>query len=650
DLKHARGVDDNWAAQNDWREWELISGKTGYLDSMITNGSAATGTKTFSSSFINGQTFGFELLKQAGIPYTMILGNHDYDNFYMAQGTGRTATYYNYYFSSASYNEKFATNVVAKYNRNHSDFAQNNDTMMNVIYEIDATPKGSSTPVKYLVVALEFGPTNDMIAWANEIVSQPKYSGHRVIVNTHAMMYSDGEFMSDNSSWRPCDYGYSKDANVLEVNNGIDVYNKLIKGNDNMFMSSGGHISQETFMNRTDFGTFSNQVYSMLIDWQDTFNNRGDSLLLVAKVNENTKKITFKVYNPVLDEFYCVENQNMEWDFSDSLAREVKKDSDINYSKNNAKVGEKVEFTLNAQAGYVYAMPKVVDSFGNSVTVTKEGGNYYFTMPTSKVSISVDEIDVSTISFPTSIEIDFGSSVDVSSYLNNAYTYTYSINGTSITNSGSIITAVSKGTSTLTVSIDGYGEVATCEFTTNEIVLDVPSSVTLEYDGTYDIKQYLPNTYTYTYSVQGESVSVSQGVISAISTGVSTLTISINGYGEVATCTITVKEQPIPPASSSSSSSSISSSSSSSEPSSQETISSSSKEQSSSSKIESSSSQSVAISSSSAITSGGNQGGQGSATAEPSRGGCMANFGGGYTLILILVAVVACVVIFKKKA
>ena len=33
-------------------------------------------------------------------------------------------------------------------------------------------------------------------------------------------------------------------------------------------------------------GIYNNEIYSMLIDWQDSFNSRGDSILLVAKVNE----------------------------------------------------------------------------------------------------------------------------------------------------------------------------------------------------------------------------------------------------------------------------------------------------------------------------------------------------------------------------
>lgn len=48
----------------------------------------------FDSSFINGQDYGFGLLRANGIPYSTILGNHDYDDFNMGTGTGRNADYY----------------------------------------------------------------------------------------------------------------------------------------------------------------------------------------------------------------------------------------------------------------------------------------------------------------------------------------------------------------------------------------------------------------------------------------------------------------------------------------------------------------------------------------------------------------------------
>ncbi|MBO5304646.1 MAG: hypothetical protein J6A99_03100, partial [Clostridia bacterium] len=318
DLKQSRGVVNDWSWgpewQNDWREWQLISGYTSINPSFQT-GATMPPNVGFDSSFIGGQDYGFGLLRANGIPYSAILGNHDYDDFNMGTGTGRNADYYNYYFSSSMYDNAFPGVVVARYNNNTTEFAKNNNTMMNVIYEIDATPKGSSTPVKYLIVALEYGPDDDMLAWANEVVSQPKYASHRIILNTHALMYSDGEFMGENSYCNPNSYGWYNTAGVIGANNGQQIYDKVISQHANSFMSVGGHISEESLKTRTDVTSFGNTVYSMLVDLQAVYDGGGDSVFVVAKINENTKKITFRVYNPVTNKFYNVENE-IEYDFS----------------------------------------------------------------------------------------------------------------------------------------------------------------------------------------------------------------------------------------------------------------------------------------------------------------------------------------------
>ena len=320
DLKHARGVSDNWGTQNDWREWQLISGNPTVNSNFNTN-TSGTGSTISSfdtmSGFDYSTPFGFEILKQAGIPYSIILGNHDYDAFYMPSGTGRTANYYNYYFSNDSYNEKFADNVVARYDSSN---------MMNVIYEFTSTTNNGKS-VKYLVVALEFGPSDAMVQWANDFVSQEQYKNHRIIWNSHYLVYSDGTYATEDSGWNPDTYGYSQDYGI-DTNRGGELFNEMISLHQNSFMAAGGHISIESVMKRVDKGVNGNEIFGMLFDMQDSFNNRGDSFILVAKVNEKSKKITFRLYNPVLNKFYGVENE-FEYDFSNFKEGETQGQSEF---------------------------------------------------------------------------------------------------------------------------------------------------------------------------------------------------------------------------------------------------------------------------------------------------------------------------------
>jgi len=340
DVKQSRGVSNDWdwdgannesvlydgkyysvgdLYENDWREWQLMSGYTSINEDFQTKGATATNMAPnigFTSEFVNGQSYGFGLLRDAGIPYSVILGNHDYNNFSMDIGSGRHADYYNYYFSSQMYDEAFPGTVVSRYSNNTPEFAKNNDTMMNVIYEMDATPKGSSTPIKYLVVSFEFGPDDDMLAWANEVVSRPEFSSHRVITTTHAMNYLDGEYMAEESAFcNPVEYGWVNSEGILGANNGKQIFDKFVTKHGNSFFTTGGHVAHESLADRTDVGDYGNTIYSLLVDFQCMYSSTGDSLIVVAKVNESTKKITFKTYNPVTNKFYNLENE-IEYDFS----------------------------------------------------------------------------------------------------------------------------------------------------------------------------------------------------------------------------------------------------------------------------------------------------------------------------------------------
>src|SRR5690606_17794467 len=46
-----------------------------------------------------------------------------------------------------------------------------------------------SAGVDWMVLSLEFGPRNEVLDWANELIS--RHPKHLVILNTHAYMYAD---------------------------------------------------------------------------------------------------------------------------------------------------------------------------------------------------------------------------------------------------------------------------------------------------------------------------------------------------------------------------------------------------------------------------------------------------------------------------
>ena len=59
--------------------------------------------------------------------------------------------------------------------------------------------------IKWLILCLEFGPRNNVLDWAGEVVK--KHPHHKVIINTNAYMYSDDTRMVEGDRWLPQKYG-----------------------------------------------------------------------------------------------------------------------------------------------------------------------------------------------------------------------------------------------------------------------------------------------------------------------------------------------------------------------------------------------------------------------------------------------------------
>ena len=108
---------------------------------------------------------------------------------------------------------------------------------------------------KFLIVSLEVGPTDRMLAWADGVIG--KHPEHRAIVITHS--YMDGHDVRD----RPGGYGYLPPG---EANTGEDIWQKLIRKHESVFLVLNGHLSNKQghrglLASRGDHG---NTVYQLL--------------------------------------------------------------------------------------------------------------------------------------------------------------------------------------------------------------------------------------------------------------------------------------------------------------------------------------------------------------------------------------------------
>jgi len=152
-------------------------------------------------------------------PYILVTGNHDYG----FQSAENRDTRFNEYFP-ATRNPAWK-GVLVECGPNHAG----QKTLENAAYAF-TTPQGR----KLLVLALEFAPSDAVLAWAKELAARPAYSRHLVILITHSYMksLSSGNTLTANEKYK-----------VPDTNYGQAIWEKLVYPADNIRLVLCGHIA-----------------------------------------------------------------------------------------------------------------------------------------------------------------------------------------------------------------------------------------------------------------------------------------------------------------------------------------------------------------------------------------------------------------------
>ena len=180
------------------------------------------------------------------IPYSVVRGNHD------------ESKYFNKYFATEEYISQFGGHFMVE------------GDVRNSYKEIII---GST---KYLLLTLDFGASDEILDWANDVVLA--HPDHRVIVTTHAYHGFDGghlnydNVMSSGNITSASDVDTSVGDNVGRgYNNGQAMWEKFVSLHPNIFLVMSGHTPlEDVFVYKTE-GVHGNVVNQMLIDpqWMD---------------------------------------------------------------------------------------------------------------------------------------------------------------------------------------------------------------------------------------------------------------------------------------------------------------------------------------------------------------------------------------------
>jgi len=160
--------------------------------------------------------------------------------------------------------------------------------------------------IDWLILCLEFGPRNKVLDWAAEVIeNHPK---HKVIINTHAYMYSDGTRMNIGSdhAWVPQRYGVGQYTGEDAPNDGEMMWEKLVGQHPNILMVVSGHVLHSGAARLVSEGVHGNKVYQMLANYQGGVEGSeigGNGFLRIVTIDPEQKKISVKSYSPYIDQY-----------------------------------------------------------------------------------------------------------------------------------------------------------------------------------------------------------------------------------------------------------------------------------------------------------------------------------------------------------
>ena len=158
--------------------------------------------------------------------------------------------------------------------------------------------------VKWLVLSLEFGPRDSVLAWAGAVIDA--HPRHKVIINTHAYLYSDDTHMGPGDKWLPESYGIGKDKPSGSVNNGEQMWDKLIGLYSNIVFVFSGHVLNDGTGCLVSEGVHGNRVCQMMANYQTgTVGsvNGGNGFLRILDIDTERGKVAVRSYSPYAGTF-----------------------------------------------------------------------------------------------------------------------------------------------------------------------------------------------------------------------------------------------------------------------------------------------------------------------------------------------------------
>ena len=214
-----------------------------------------------------------EIYKLSGeVAFSVVMGNHDkYDQKKASYAPEDRSEFL---FNKNFYTEEYLAELVGWYGEGDVSCSYN-------AFEINGT--------KWLLLNLDYGPTDDMLEWASDVISA--HVDYRVIIVTHAYLYRDGTTL-DKEECYP-----ASEANST-FNDGDEIWDKLVSKHENILLVISGHDPWDHIVCTQTEGDKGNVVTQLLIDGQymDKY-YEPTAMVALLYFSEDGERMTVRYYS-----------------------------------------------------------------------------------------------------------------------------------------------------------------------------------------------------------------------------------------------------------------------------------------------------------------------------------------------------------------
>nr|VFJ57820.1 MAG: Calcineurin-like phosphoesterase [Candidatus Kentron sp. FW] len=209
------------------------------------------------------------------IPYVLCIGNHDqgfepHPPEGISSFSNRRDSLIDEYFPPA----RFRANPLYDYGGNFRGTSSN----YFLFFQAD--------DMDFMVLTLEFMPRDEVIDWANEVVST--HSERRCIVLTHGFLDVQGDRNLNENSY------------AIAGNNAREIWDRFLKKHKNIFLLLCGHGHGEA--RRTDESDHGNPIHQIMANYQ--FQGKGgDGWMRIMHFYPEKNRIDVRTYSPVLGRY-----------------------------------------------------------------------------------------------------------------------------------------------------------------------------------------------------------------------------------------------------------------------------------------------------------------------------------------------------------